>query len=305
MKQEVILEVNNLSKKIGKISIIKDISFQLRKGEIKGLLGPNGSGKTTILKLLVGLLKPTEGTIRIENHDRQSDFENAIRNVGAVIENPELYEYLTGFDNLQQFFRMAPGVSESRVAEVIELLAMNDFIYDKVQTYSLGMLQRLGLAQALLHNPAVLLLDEPTNGLDPSGVQDLRKHLKKLANDGVAIIISSHLLAEIEIICDSILIIDDGQIVSQGDIDEFKKDKYEDSIYFFRILEIDKLQNVLSEHRQFDQVIEFVSNGFSIRLSELDVAKLNKFLVENNFSIIGIEKVRTSLEDVFLAKVKR
>jgi len=304
MKQEVILEVNNLSKNIGKINIIKDISFQLRKGEIKGLLGPNGSGKTTILKLLVGLLKPTEGTIKIENYDRQSDFENAIRNVGAVIENPELYEYLSGFDNLQQFFRMAPGVSESRVAEVIELLAMNDFIYDKVQTYSLGMLQRLGLAQALLHNPAVLLLDEPTNGLDPSGIQDLRKHLKKLANDGVAIIISSHLLAEIEIISDSILIIDHGEIVSQGDIEEFRKDKYEDSIYFFRILEMEKLENVLSKYPLSGHDIDFVTTGFSVRLSEQDVAKLNKFLVENNFSIVGIEKVRTSLEEAFLAKVK-
>lgn len=303
MKSETILDVNNLSKNIGKVTIVKDISFQLQKGEIKGLLGPNGSGKTTILKMLVGLLKPTTGSITIDGKNIQQDFESAIRKVGAIIENPELYEYLSGYDNLQIFYRMSPDVPESRIEEVIELLGMDTYIDDKVRTYSLGMLQRLGLAQAMLHRPAILLLDEPTNGLDPSGIQDLRKHLKRLANDGTAIIISSHLLAEIELICDSVLIVNDGAMVSDENLEEFRSNTIQESLYQFKVLETDKLEEVLAYLPQYDQVVDVISGGFSIHLTEREAAKVNRFLVENHLSVVGIEKNKTTLEEAFLSRL--
>ncbi|MCT8139263.1 ABC transporter ATP-binding protein [Anaerobacillus sp. CMMVII] len=262
MGEDAILEVINLSKTLGKATIIDDVSFQLKRGEIKGLLGPNGSGKTTMLKLIVGLLKPTKGRVSIGGYDIQADYEKAIGKLGAVVENPELYEYLSGYDNLQQYRRMTPGVSEARLEEVVELLGMSDYIDDKVATYSLGMLQRLGLAQALLHQPDILLLDEPTNGLDPSGIQDLRKHLKLLSNQGIAILISSHILAEIEMICDSILMIDQGEIIAQGEIDQFREDEHQNSLYTFRLLEPGSLHAVLATYPLKEHVVEVGSDFF-------------------------------------------
>ncbi|WP_084034531.1 ABC transporter ATP-binding protein [Anaerobacillus alkalilacustris] len=305
MRSKATLDVNNLSKNIGKITIVKDISFQLQKGEIKGLLGPNGSGKTTILKMLVGLLKPTTGSITIDGKEIQKDFESAIRKVGAIIENPELYDYLSGYDHLQIFYRMSPGVCENRIEEVIEVLGMDHYIDDKVKTYSLGMLQRLGLAQAMLHRPAILLLDEPTNGLDPSGIQDLRKHLKMLANDGTAIIISSHLLAELEMICDSVLILDNGRMVSDGNLEELRRNTTKESLYQFHVLESYKLKEVLALLPQYDQVVDIVSDGFSIHVSEREAATINRFLVENQISVVGIEKNKTTLEEAFLSRLNQ
>lgn len=298
---EVVLEVSNLSKKLGKVTIINDVSFHLKKGEVKGLLGPNGSGKTTILKLLVGLLKPTQGRIMIENSNLHTNFETTISKVGAIIENPELYDYLSGYDNLWQYVRMAPSVSDDRVEEVIELLGMKSYIHDKVMTYSLGMLQRLGLAQALLHRPSILLLDEPTNGLDPAGIQDLRKHIKLLSKEGVSIIISSHLLAEIEMLCDSIVIINNGQVVSDSGLDVMKT---AEQTYFFRLLATDALDDILTTHPLSEKIGDIETEGFYFQGSEAEVASLNKYLVNNEFSIIGIEKARTSLEDVFLARLR-
>lgn len=290
-------------KSIGKASIIHDISFQLRKGEIKGLLGPNGSGKTTILKMLVGLLKPTAGMITICGKNIQRDFAKAIRHVGAIIENPELYEYLSGYDNLQIFYRSSQDVPKNRVDEVIELLGMEDYIHDKVKTYSLGMLQRLGLAQAMLHRPSILLLDEPTNGLDPSGIQDLRIHLKMLANEGTAIIISSHLLAEIEMICDSVLILEDGKIVSDRSLEEFRNELGQGNVYRFKVLDIGKLKQFFALHSEYEQLAEVLENGFQIQLLEHEVAILNQLLVENKIHVVGIEKNKTSLEQAFLSQL--
>lgn len=304
MNQEIILEVTNLSKKIGNTTIIHDLSFQLKKGEIKGLLGPNGSGKTTILKMIVGLLKPTSGSVKINHIDLHNNFSKAIANIGAIIENPELYEYLSGYDNLLQFYRLSPYCSKNRVEEVIQLLEMEDYIDDKVRTYSLGMLQRLGLAQALLHHPSLLLLDEPTNGLDPSGIQDLRKHLKKLAKEGVSVIISSHLLAEIEMICDSVIILNDGQLISDEKLEDIQSSGEKGSIYLFRFLEKADLQSLLSGHPLSNRVISLSAKSLSINLTEIEVAELNHLLISNQVKVVGIEKERTSLEDAFLAKVK-
>ncbi|MCM3442744.1 ABC transporter ATP-binding protein [Metabacillus halosaccharovorans] len=304
-EQDILVKVSNVSKKIGKTSIINDVSFELCNGEILGLLGPNGSGKTTILKMLVGLLKPTKGSITIHDFDLQKDFESAISNVGAIIENPIMYDFLSGYENLVQLFRMTDQFSYERIDEMIELLRMDEYINDKVRTYSLGMRQRLGLAQALLHRPSILLLDEPTNGLDPEGMKSLRDTLRRLADkEGVSIIISSHILSEIELICDSVLVMNDGRCIERSQLRDWQNNQIEKQTFQFRILNVDSLKTYLvDEYRGKD--IVFHSNGFSIEVELEEVARLNKLLVGWGFDVVGIERIDNPLEQIFLQKLGR
>lgn len=165
-----IVQIKNLSKKIGKKNIINQLSFEVPRGEVFGFLGPNGAGKTTTIRMMVGLMSITEGVVLINGKSIATNFEEAIAHVGAIIENPEMYKYLTGYQNLVHFARMSQRVTRSRIDEVVKLVALENRIHPKVKTYSLGMRQRLGVTQAILHKPSLLILDEPTNGLDP-GIQ--------------------------------------------------------------------------------------------------------------------------------------
>jgi ABC-2 type transport system ATP-binding protein len=303
-EHEIVLKVSNLSKKIGKSPIIKDVSFELARGEILGLLGPNGSGKTTILKMLVGLIKPTNGTIMIEDHNISKEFEKAITHVGAIIENPVMYDYLSGYDNLIHFFRMTNQFSFERIDKVIEQLKMDDYIFDKVFTYSLGMRQRLGLAQALLHHPSILLLDEPTNGLDPEGIKSLRETLRKLAREeGVSIIISSHILSEIELICDSVLVMEDGTCIERGLLSELQDGTSTKQTYSFKVLNSDNINTILQKMFDYEN-IHFHSSGFSIELMTDEVAELNRLLVTSGIDVVGIERLGSPLEELFLQKLR-
>ncbi|WP_394185778.1 ABC transporter ATP-binding protein [Metabacillus halosaccharovorans] len=304
-EQDILVKVSNVSKKIGKTSIINDVSFELCNGEILGLLGPNGSGKTTILKMLVGLLKPTKGSITIHEFDLQKDFESAISNVGAIIENPIMYDFLSGYENLVQLFRMTDQFSYERIDEMIELLRMDEYINDKVRTYSLGMRQRLGLAQALLHRPSILLLDEPTNGLDPEGMKSLRDTLRRLADkEGVSIIISSHILSEIELICDSVLVMNDGRCIERSQLRDWQNNQIEKQTFQFRILNVDSLKTYLADEYRGKDIV-FHSNGFSIEVELEEVARLNKLLVGWGFDVVGIERIDSPLEQIFLQKLGR
>lgn len=306
MRNEMVLRVAGLDKKIGRHSILQNISFEMQQGEILGLLGPNGSGKTTLLKCIVGLLKPTKGTISIKGVDVQKHFERAIRHIGAIVENPELYDYLSGYDNLVHFWRMSPDVPEERLDEVIELLDMEEYIENKVFTYSLGMRQRLGLAQAILHRPSILLLDEPTNGLDPAGIKDLREHLRNLAQqDGVSIIISSHILAEIEQICDHVVMIDDGQLIASGSIDDFKQSKDGRMTYFFKVSDVEQAQLILQQFGQPVSQVDKQATGFQLQVTEQQAAELNQLFVQQGIRVYALERVQTSLEDAFFKKVER
>ncbi|WP_040213801.1 ABC transporter ATP-binding protein, partial [Clostridium polynesiense] len=177
-----VLEVKDVYKKLGTKEIIKGISFDVEEGEIFGFLGPNGAGKTTTIRMLVGLIAPNKGSISIMGNSLSKDREKALLNVGAVVENPELYSYLSGRENLMQIARIR-NINKEEVEKVIRLVGMEKRINDKVKKYSLGMKQRLGLAAALLPNPRLLILDEPTNGLDPSGILDFRNIVKKAARE--------------------------------------------------------------------------------------------------------------------------
>lgn len=215
-----VLSVKNVKKRIKNHEIIKGISFDIYAGEIFGFLGPNGSGKTTTIRMLVDLIRPTEGSIHICGYDVQKEQEQALRHVGCIVENPELYPYLTGWENLEHFARMLPDADEKRIAEVVEIVSMDRRIHDKVRTYSLGMRQRLGIAQALLGRPSLLILDEPTNGLDPQGIREMREFIKRLAEGGLSLFVSSHLLSEIQQMCDRVAIISHGQVIKVGAVDE-------------------------------------------------------------------------------------
>jgi len=210
------LQASHLTKVIGERTIVDDVSFELRPGEVFGFLGPNGAGKTTTIRMLVGLIRPTEGNVTICGYDVRRDFEKAMRCIGCIVENPDLYRFMTGRENLEHFARMldVPRAEIERVASLVNLAHRLD---QRVGTYSLGMRQRLGIAQAMLGKPRVLILDEPANGLDPAGIREIRELLRMLAEEeGLAVFISSHLLAEIELTADRVAIIHKGRILRTG-----------------------------------------------------------------------------------------
>ena len=218
-----VLTIRNLSKHLGSRLILDNINLDVYPGEIFGFLGPNGSGKTTTIKLMLGLLRMEQGEIRICGRNIVTDFEEAVKSVGGIIENPEMYKYLTGRQNLEQYARMYGNIPKERFDEVIRLVGLQTRIDDKISKYSLGMRQRLGLAQAILHRPALLVLDEPTNGLDPAGIKDLRDILKELCHrEGVAVFVSSHLLAELEQMCDRVGVIDRGRMLGTHSMAELQ-----------------------------------------------------------------------------------
>jgi len=212
------LVADNLTKIIGRRTIVDAVSFSLDPGEVFGFLGPNGAGKTTTIRMLVGLIRPTAGSVTICGVDLRRDFEKAMRNVGCIVENPDLYRFLTGRENLEHFARML-GVKTSEIDRVAALVSLAHRLDQRVGTYSLGMRQRLGIAQALLGDPRVLILDEPANGLDPAGIREIRELLRRLARErGMSVFVSSHLLAEIELMCDRVAIIHHGTILREGPV---------------------------------------------------------------------------------------
>ncbi|KRE58378.1 ABC transporter ATP-binding protein [Paenibacillus sp. Soil750] len=218
-----VVEVRNLTKRIRHKNIVDQISFELFPGEVFGFLGPNGAGKTTTIRMMVGLIGMSDGDVAISGHSIRTSFREAIRHVGAIIENPELYKHLTGMQNLKQFARMVGNIPQSRIDQIVQLVGLSARIHDKVKTYSLGMRQRLGIAQALLHKPAVLILDEPTNGLDPAGIREMRQLVRKLAaEEGIAVMVSSHLLAEMEQMCDRFGVVIEGRLRTTFALTDFQ-----------------------------------------------------------------------------------
>ncbi len=289
------LIVKNLQKKIGKKEIIKKISFELKQGEVFGFLGPNGAGKTTTIRMLVGLIKPTSGEISICGHRLQDNFTKAIRNIGCIVENPELYPYLSGWENLQQFARMVPEINEARINEVIALVGLQNRIHDLVKTYSLGMRQRLGIAQALLGKPKVLILDEPTNGLDPVGIREMREFIRTLAEqDQISILVSSHLLSEIQLMCDRVAIISKGEIIKIDSVEHLLAEQERVS---WKLEPIEIGRKILSE----ETTVLSENDGLLITLyDENKLSLINERLVNEGVKVSGIQTKLPTLEDLFI-----
>ncbi|PLS17162.1 ABC transporter ATP-binding protein [Bacillus sp. M6-12] len=289
------LSVKDLRKKIGKKEIIKGISFELQAGEVFGFLGPNGAGKTTTIRMLVGLIKPTSGSIKICGYDVKKEFTQAMRHLGCIVENPELYPFLSGWDNLLHFARMLPNVGEARMDEVIRLVGLQERIHDKVKTYSLGMRQRLGIAQALLNSPKVLVLDEPTNGLDPAGIREMRQFIRQLAEqEGLSVLVSSHLLSEIQLLCDRVAIVAAGEVVRVGSVSSLL-DNQEKAVW--RLEPFEKGLEILS---RFTEPSEAGEGLIITEYTEEKAAAWNKELVESGISVLEMNRKMPVLEDLFL-----
>lgn len=298
-----VLEVKGLKKRLGKREIIKGINFSVKDGEIFGFLGPNGAGKTTTIRMLVGLIAPNEGEIKICGKDVQKEKEEALKNVGAVVENPELYKYLSGRENLMQIARIRK-VSKEEVEELIELVGLKDRIDDKVKKYSLGMKQRLGLAAALIGEPKLLILDEPTNGLDPSGIIDFREVVKKAAKEkGIAVFISSHILSEVQNLCDRVAFTNGGVIKSVEDIHDNTMDTELDSLTLIvssneeEAVKILKTIDLVKSASVIDEEIHLIIKAGK-------TSELLKILLEKNIRVEEIFKNRKGLEQRYMELVE-
>lgn len=289
------LVVNDLKKVIGRKEIIKGLSFELNEGEVFGFLGPNGAGKTTTIRMLVGLIKPTSGKITICGYDLRQQFAKAIRHIGCIVENPELYPYLTGWENLEHFVRMDSNIPKKRIQEVVELVGLQNRIHDRVSTYSLGMRQRLGIAQALLGKPKVLILDEPTNGLDPVGIREMREFIRFLAEkEGLAVLVSSHLLSEIQLLCDRVAIMTKGKILR---IDTVERLLSERERVVWKVDPIDKAKRILAE----ETVIVSETPDELVTYYDADcVPYWNERLVGAGIQVREIRTKLPTLEDLFI-----
>ncbi|MCC2931385.1 ABC transporter ATP-binding protein [Bacillus mojavensis] len=292
---EPILHIEGLDKKIGSKQILKQISMDVRQGEIIGLLGPNGSGKTTLIRIIVGLLKQNSGSVAINGFKHDTEFEQAMEAVGAIVENPEFYPYLSGWENLKHFANMHKKIDDDRLDEVVERVGLTSAIDDKVKTYSLGMRQRLGIAQAILHRPKLLILDEPTNGLDPAGMKDFRDHIKELAEEeGTAVLFATHLLREVEDLCDRVIIIQKGEIKAEVSLNGAGQ----------------KTEKAVIEVQPAEKAIAWlVGNGYTAERKDgsivVDIAKenipeLNRSLVGQGLNVFSIMTYTQSLEDEFI-----
>ena len=292
---EIILKCENLCKHFGKKQILENVSLEVKKGDILGFIGPNGAGKTTTIKLILGLQSIDKGTVKINGYDIQKEFEKAIEKVGTIVENPDLYMYLSGYENLKLIANLYKNVDKKRIDEVVKLVKLEQRIKDKVSKYSLGMRQRLGIAQAILNKPNLLILDEPTNGLDPEGLKELRELIKKLAEkEKMAIVISSHNLSELESFCNKVTIIKNGKIVETSTINEVRK--VEQSY----IIELDNLEDI--EKILGKEITKGEETKFKINVTKEEIPQIIKKIVEANKKVYSVTEEIISLEDAFLKK---
>lgn len=286
-----ILECQNLCKSFGKKQILKDVSFEIDEKDILAFIGPNGSGKTTTIKLILGLQNIDSGSVKINGYDVKKDFVKSIEKVGAIVENPDTYMYLSGWQNLKLVANLYKGVTDDDLKTIVKTVGLENRIHDKVSKYSLGMRQRLGIARALVNKPNLLVLDEPTNGLDPEGIKDLRILLKRLAKEGMGILISSHNLAELESFCNKVLIIDNGVILETSEVKKFKDN---DNKYLFKV---DNTKNI-----KLDGMYEVTKTTFCINGEKENIASIIKTLVNEDIKIYEVTLTELTLEEAFLKK---
>ena len=304
MTDSIALQIQGLTKWFGSRKVLDNVSLEAYHGEVLGLLGPNGAGKTTTIKVVMGFLSGNAGQIFIDGMDLGRNYEACMARLGGIVENPEMYKDLSGRVNLEMYARLHDGVTKERIDEVVRLVGMEGRINDKVKKYSLGMKQRIGLAQALLHRPSVLIMDEPTNGLDPAGIKDLRNIFKKLAHEeNIAVIVSSHMLSEMEQMCDRVAVIDKGRILLQKPIADFIRDVSGNNSYRFCV---DRPKDAVDALTELGTACEMtVGDGFfdigCIRDSLPDIIK---FLTHKDIRIYEVTLIEHSLEEAFITLVK-
>ena len=296
---ELAIELTDLSKRYPSLVAVDHLNLEVKKGEIFGFLGPNGAGKSTTLRMLLSLIKPSTGAIQLFGKSLLSSRNEALSNMGCIIEKPDFYLYLTAAQNLRMLAQLnAVGNPEKRIAEVIDLVGLQGRQNDKVQTYSHGMKQRLGLAQALLHDPQLIVLDEPTTGLDPQGIIELRYLLLRLKNEfGKTVVLSSHILSEVELIADSMVIMNKGKAVAQGSVQKLLST--ENLLVKVEVGNAETVGHLLKE-TPFQVLIEKMeSTSITFKLSREQIPGLNSYLVQQNVQVFGISYQRP-LEEYFL-----
>ncbi|MDQ6801861.1 MAG: ABC transporter ATP-binding protein [Acidobacteriota bacterium] len=289
-----VLVASNLTKVIGKRTIVDGVSFSLNPGEVFGFLGPNGAGKTTTIRMLVGLIKPTAGNVTICGFDIRRDFEKALRSVGCIVENPDLYRFMTGRENLEHFARML-SVAPSEIERVANLVQLEHRLDQRVGTYSLGMRQRLGIAQALLGSPRLLILDEPANGLDPAGIREIRELLRHLARDrDMAVFVSSHLLGEVELMCDRVAIIHKGALLREGPVAELISNRREME---FRVGDVVRASEIV---REKGLTFRADTDRLWVSMDENDAPPLVAAMAAEGIAVFHAQRHVESLEEMFL-----
>lgn len=292
-----ILTVKELTKSFGKRKAVDNLSFEIREGDIFGFLGPNGAGKSTAIKSMVSLIKPDSGDIEIFGKSIIKNHNSALVGVGSLVERPDFYEYLSAKQNLSILAKM-DNASPDRIPRVLEIVGLEDRSNDKVKAYSQGMKQRLGIAQALLSKPQLLILDEPTNGLDPRGMKEVRELIKRLSDEGITILLSSHILHEVEQVCNSMVIINEGRLIKYGNVSDLLKS----SDTFITELHAQPIKKAckLMEKLPYITNIAEVDGIIKIRIAYDKLKKLNQTLLENGIQVSAIIP-RSSLEDYFLS----
>lgn len=295
-----ILAVEHLSKQFGAVTAVDDLSFSIQPGDVYAFLGQNGAGKSTTMRMILGLIHPTAGKVFINGEEFHSGRRHLLRHIGAIIERPDLYGYLSGWDNLKIMARMSgQKIPDSRLEELLELVHLKGRERDKVKGYSQGMKQRLGIAITMVHNPALLILDEPTNGLDPQGIADMRNLIQHLSREhGKTILISSHLLSEVQQIATSMLIVHKGRKVAEGRVEELLHPA--DSLIDLRFEENESLMRYLQDSRWKEQIRTASPTQVVFRMAPAEAPALAQLVVQQGGRIASLQ-TRHSLEDLFIS----
>ena len=299
MSHSLILSTEALTKRLGKRLVVNNLHLEVYKGDIFGFLGPNGAGKSTTIRMLFGLVRPTSGKIEIFGHTLSASRKKALKRVCGIVEQPDFYLQLSAMKNLEILGILSGGIRKDRIAQVLELVRLQGQANDKVKTFSHGMKQRLGIAQALLSEPEFIILDEPTTGLDPQGMKEVRELIVRLSEEeGITILLSSHLLHEIEQVATRMAIIHQGRLVVQGEVNALLKDLRDEVV----ILKAAPLNDAASLLKGQDWVssLSIDNDGIEVKLTSGFVPKMTSFLVQNNVKVSAIIPKR-SLEDYFLS----
>ena len=292
-----VVETTGLTKHFGEVRAVQDLSLQVPKGTVFGLLGPNGAGKTTIIGTLLGLIRPTAGAIRLFGTEIDGSTDRAVRRIGAIMETPAFYPYLSGRDNLRYFQGIAGGDDRQEIDHLLDLVGLADRAAARFNTYSLGMKHRLGLAYALLGDPELLLLDEPTNGLDPSGMAEVRQLLRELGDGDRTVVLASHLLNEVEQVCDRVAILSTGRVIAEGEVSDLigRRDR-------LRLATTDDAvaRRVLAELEWVGSVVDGGGGALLVDAAPDRAGELSEALARVAVYPTELQTVTTSLEQYFL-----
>lgn len=294
MKNNIVIQTRHLSKTFGMVRAVDSLSLHVTRGKVYGFLGPNGSGKTTTIGMILGLLHPTSGTVRLFGELVTPLNTRSLRRVGALVGAPSLLPYLSARQNLELLSRLNPEIRSVRIEEVLELVGLKNDARRRAGQFSTGMKQRLGIAMSLLHKPELLILDEPTNGMDPAGMYEIRNLLTNLSDQGVTVFISSHLLHEIEQVCDRVAVLKQGKMVAEGDVNELLG---ENKTVKLKVSSPDQTVKLL---RQLPGCRDIGSNGVYVTVSGLSSERILAHLVSNGVIPAEVNNGGLDLEHIYL-----